>query len=219
MEQSLPNRSPRRTEGHVRDALDLGHAVAQGVEADPAVPLTLDPFGLGEVDAAGQLPNHQDVESAAHDLFLERRCAGERRKDYCGAEVCIQAEDTAQRRSAARSGCSSGGVIFHLGPPTEPNRWRLMPADLDRCIGKGFPLVVDAPPLPRWWFSRTSLELFFPASSTLSASPYHRPDSVTGQYRYAQERAPVVLLFLLVRESAAPIERCGPFHLYRTEPQ
>ncbi len=54
-----------RLEGDMGDALDLRHAVAHGVDADPLAPVPFDPLRLGEVDAAGQFADHQDIEAAA----------------------------------------------------------------------------------------------------------------------------------------------------------
>ncbi len=61
----------RRFERYARDALDFVLGVALRVERHPALRSLLHAL-FSEVDAAGQLADHQDVESFAGDLFPER---------------------------------------------------------------------------------------------------------------------------------------------------
>src|SRR6185369_3155806 len=68
-------------EGDMGDALDFGHAVAHGVDADPVTPGAVDPLGLREVDAAGKLADHQDVEAAGDHFLFQGGGGGERRED------------------------------------------------------------------------------------------------------------------------------------------
>src|SRR5581483_6450546 len=86
----------RRAEGDVRDALDLGLAVAHGVEAlAPARGERADAARLAEIDVARQLAQDQDVETR-DDLGPERRGFGQLGIDDRRPQVREQPELLAQ---------------------------------------------------------------------------------------------------------------------------
>ena len=60
-----------RLEADMSNPLNLGITVFHGVKAGPFGAFTLDPFRLGEVDAAGQFANDEYVKTAVDYFRLE----------------------------------------------------------------------------------------------------------------------------------------------------
>ena len=81
----------RGFEGDFGDADDLRRGIDLGVDAALAALVGLDPARRAEVDPAGQLADHHDVETV-DDLGLERRGVGQHREEHGGAEVGERAE-------------------------------------------------------------------------------------------------------------------------------
>ena len=102
----------RDLEGQPRDPLDLGLRVDAGVEGARLVSPA-----LAEVDAAGQLPDHQQSTPATRSWRAVDAISGMRRAPGAGwrrgRDPCAGRAGPA--RAASRSGRSS-----HFGPPTAP---------------------------------------------------------------------------------------------------
>ncbi|CAI8422948.1 MAG: Uncharacterised protein [Rhodospirillaceae bacterium] len=91
----------RKIEGDPGDPADFLGVVDLGVDAPAlAVGQVGDAARLAEVDPAGQLAHDHDVE-AGYELFLQRRCFGQRVKTDRRAQVGEQLEILAQAQQAA----------------------------------------------------------------------------------------------------------------------
>ena len=78
-------------ESHTCDTLDFHLAVALGVVCLFAV-LAFPSATFAEVDAAGQLTHHHDVEALFHDIFPERAVAFQCRVQLCRTQVGEQTQ-------------------------------------------------------------------------------------------------------------------------------
>jgi len=121
------------------------HTVLHGIYADPVASFPLNPLWLGKVDAAGQLADHKQVETAGNHLLFEGRCTGKRRENNGRTQVGIQTEYLAQRqqrppfRLFVRRQCLPFGAAHR----TEQNGIG-SPADINGGLGERLPFVVDS---------------------------------------------------------------------------
>src|SRR5438067_2537533 len=86
---------PGQLEGPHRNPLDLGCAIAHGVDGGLTARRHIAPLGPAEIETTGQLANHQEID-VTHSLGPQGRGGNHRRIDANGAQIREEAKPLAE---------------------------------------------------------------------------------------------------------------------------